>query len=405
MKNNRVLNFLLSVLQIFMQMCVAVTATNLLLHGFMGYEKFQVFHTLYIGIVVLIYYLAKSYISNGKLSFAIHFLAAMSVWFVLDGSSEDKILVFVPAVLLGFYSMKRTTQQPFVPLDMGILMACYLAGFSVKTESATVIPFYASVIYLTAFFIWYNIRNLNRFVSENSKVKSFNTEQAVNVNSVMLSIFLLVCAVVMFIIPRLHLQSVIGGLLLGIWNILLAGFRLLHIKMPTGGYEQEMAMENKPDRTGEEMAEFLGMSEGNAVLDIIAAVFAAVILVCMLILVIRALRDIRYKKSLGNDVKEFIKPDFKKKEKAARREKKVSLFHGSNDQVVRRIYKSIVRGKLKKNQSVKRNYTPREISGEVIGWSDAAEDITFLYEKARYGNETITKEETQKMQKSRKLLK
>lgn len=405
MKDNRVLNFLLTVLQIFMQMCVAVTATNLLLHGFMGYETFQVFNTLYIGIVVLVYYLARSYVNKGKVCLAIHVLAAVSVWFVINGSAEDKMLVFVPAAVLGFYSMKRTTQEPFVPLDMGIILACYFAGFSVKSESATVIPFYASVIYMAAFFVWYNIRNLNRFVSEHSRVKSFNTEQAVNVNSVMLAIFLLLCGAVMFLMPRLHLQTVITGALSGLWNVVLAAFHALNIQMPTGGYEKEQAMQSKPESTGGEMPEFFEMPEGNVVLDIIAAVFAVVIVGCMMILVIKALRDIRYKKSPGNDVKEFIRPEFKKKEKTVRTEKKSSLLHPSNDMAVRRAYKSTVRGKLGKNQSVKQNYTPREISSEVLGWTDEIKEVTLLYEKARYSDEVITKDEVEKMQKSRKMLK
>lgn len=405
MKDNRVLNFLLTVLQIFMQMCVAVTATNLLLHGFMGYETFQVFNTLYIGIVVLVYYLARSYVNKGKVCLAIHVLAAVSVWFVINGSAEDKMLVFVPAAVLGFYSMKRTTQEPFVPLDMGILLACYFAGFSVKSESATVIPFYASVIYMAAFFVWYNIRNLNRFVSEHSRVKSFNTEQAVNVNSVMLAIFLLLCGAVMFLMPRLHLQTVITGALSGLWNVVLAAFHALNIQMPTGGYEKEQAMQSKPESTGGETPAFFEMPEGNVVLDIIAAVFAVVIVGCMMILVIKALRDIRYKKSPGNDVKEFIRPEFKKKEKTVRTEKKSSLLHLSNDMAVRRAYKSTVRGKLGKNQSVKQNYTPREISSEVLGWTDEIKEVTLLYEKARYSDEVITKDEVEKMQKSRKMLK
>lgn len=405
MKDNRVLNFLLTVLQIFMQMCVAVTATNLLLHGFMRYETFQVFNTLYIGIVVLVYYLARSYVNKGKVCLAIHVLAAVSVWFVINGSAEDKMLVFVPAAVLGFYSMKRTTQEPFVPLDMGIILACYFAGFSVKSESATVIPFYASVIYMAAFFVWYNIRNLNRFVSEHSRVKSFNTEQAVNVNSVMLAIFLLLCGVVMFLMPRLHLQTVITRALSGLWNVVLAAFHALNIQMPTGGYEKEQAMQSKPESTGGEMPEFFEMPEGNVVLDIIAAVFAVVIVGCMMILVIKALRDIRYKKSPGNDVKEFIRPEFKKKEKTVRTEKKSSLLHPSNDMAVRRAYKSTVRGKLGKNQRVKQNYTPREISSEVLGWTDEIKEVTLLYEKARYSDEVITKDEVEKMQKSRKMLK
>lgn len=405
MKDNRVLNFLLTVLQIFMQMCVAVTATNLLLHGFMRYETFQVFNTLYIGIVVLVYYLARSYVNKGKVSLAIHVLAAVSVWFVINGSAEDKMLVFVPAAVLGFYSMKRTTQEPFVPLDMGIILACYFAGFSVKSESATVIPFYAAVIYMAAFFVWYNIRNLNRFVSEHSRVKSFNTEQAVNVNSVMLAIFLLLCGAVMFLMPRLHLQTVITGALSGLWNVVLAAFHALNIQMPTGGYEKEQAMQSKPESTGGETPAFFEMPEGNVVLDIIAAVFAVVIVGCMMILVIKALRDIRYKKSPGNDVKEFIRPEFKKKEKTVRTEKKSSLLHLSNDMAVRRAYKSTVRGKLGKNQSVKQNYTPREISSEVLGWTDEIKEVTLLYEKARYSDEVITKDEVEKMQKSRKMLK
>lgn len=405
MKDNRVLNFLLTVLQIFMQMCVAVTATNLLLHGFMGYETFQVFNTLYIGIVVLVYYLARSYVNKGKVCLAIHVLAAVSVWFVINGSAEDKMLVFVPAAVLGFYSMKRTTQEPFVPLDMGIILACYFAGFSVKSESATVIPFYAAVIYMAAFFVWYNIRNLNRFVSEHSRVKSFNTEQAVNVNSVMLAIFLLLCGAVMFLMPRLHLQTVITGALSGLWNVVLAAFHALNIQMPTGGYEKEQAMQSKPESTGGETPAFFEMPEGNVVLDIIAAVFAVVIVGCMMILVIKALRDIRYKKSPGNDVKEFIRPEFKKKEKTVRTEKKSSLLHLSNDMAVRRAYKSTVRGKLGKNQSVKQNYTPREISSEVLGWTDEIKEVTLLYEKARYSDEVITKDEVEKMQKSRKMLK
>lgn len=405
MKDNRVLNFLLTVLQIFMQMCVAVTATNLLLHGFMGYETFQVFNTLYIGIVVLVYYLARSYVNKGKVSLAIHVLAAVSVWFVINGSAEDKMLVFVPAAVLGFYSMKRTTQEPFVPLDMGIILACYFAGFSVKSESATVIPFYAAVIYMAAFFVWYNIRNLNRFVSEHSRVKSFNTEQAVNVNSVLLAIFLLICGAVMFLMPRLHLQTVITGVFSGLWNVVLAAFHALNIQMPTGGYEKEQAMQNKPESTDGEMPEFFEMPEGNVVLDIIAAVFAVVIVGCMMILVIKALRDIRYKKSPGNDVKEFIRPEFKKKEKTVRTEKKNSLLHPSNDMAVRGAYKSTIRGKLGKNQSIKQNCTPKEISSEVLGWTNETKDLTFLYEKARYSDEVITKDEVEKMQKSRKLLK
>lgn len=405
MKNNRILNFLLNVLQVFMQMGVAVCLTNTLLHGFMNYEKFQVGNTLYIGVVIFIYYLAKTCIKNGKLSVMVHLAAAVSVVFVVQGSTEDKILVLLPAILFFSYSMKRKNEHPFLPLDLGIIAACYLVGSSIPAESGTVIPFYCAMIYVVAYFIWYNIKNLNQFVMDNSTVKSFNTEQAVNVNSVMLTIFTLICVMVMFVVPRLHLQDVIRRILLGIWRAFLFGFHALNIKFPEGGYELEQSLMAKPKDDTNELGIMLEMSEGNDVLDLIAAIFAAVIAICMLVLLLKSLKDLRYRKSQGNDVKEFVKPVFRK-EGAGNREKKSLFFvNMENDAVVRKLYKSLITRRLKKGSRIDAADTPKEISESVIGWNETVVEITDIYEKARYSEETITKDDVAVLQKARKNLK
>lgn len=402
MNNNRVLIFLLNMLQVFMQMCVAVCLTNLLLHGFMGFETFQVWNTLYIGVVIFVFYLAKTCVKNGKLSTAIHLLAVSSIFFMVKGSLEEQMMVVIPALIFFSYSMKRKNEQPFFPLDIGILFGCYVAGFTIKAESGTVIPFYCSMIYVIAFFIWYNIRNLNTFVSENGRVKSFNAEQAVNVNSVMLAIFMLVCTAVMFIMPRLHLQDIIKAVLLGIWRLALAGFHALNIPMPEGGYELEQALIEKEQEEGSDFGIGLEMTEGNDILDLIMVIFAAVIFVCMMVLVLKALKDLRYKKSQGNDVKEFVKPALRKEKNTPLKKKEKFFFHAPNDIAVRKLYKGLILNNAKKGQKVDKTDTPSEISKSVIGWSESTREITDIYEKARYSEEKIAKEEVEMLQKARR---
>lgn len=405
MRNNRVLNFLLNVLQVFMQMCVAVCVVNTFLHGFLNYERFQVGNTLYIGVVILICYIAKTCIKKGKLSFLMHVAAVISVVFAVQGRNEDKILVMIPAIIFAYCSLKKENEHPFLPLDLGIIAACYVVGSSIPAESGTVIPFYGAIIYVVAFLIWYNIKNLNDFIMDNATVKSFNTEQAVNVNSVMLAIFMLLCALVMFIMPRLHIQTAIRMVLLGIWKLFLAGFHALNIQMPKGGYELEQSLKVKPEDESEELGILLEMSEGNEILDIIAAVFAVVVAACMLVLVIKSLKDLRYRKSQGNDVKEFVKPVFKRGVAGKKEKKPLFSFNVSNDVAVRKLYKNLITKSLKKGNRVDNTDTPEEISKSVIGWNDIAMEVTGIYEKARYSAETIANEDVETLRKARKNLK
>lgn len=401
MKNNKVLNFFISILQILMQMCVAVSAVNFLLHGFMKYEKFQAFNTLYICVVVFVYYLAKSFITNGKLALVVHAAAALSVLFVVGGAMEDKSLVFIPAVILGVFSMKKTKQEPFILLDMGVLAACYLVGFSIKSESATVIPFYCSIMYMTAFLIWYNLSNLNQLVIENSSVKSFNTEQAVNVNIVMMMIFMVVCAAVMYVMSGLNLGTLVKALIAFIWSGIVIVLRAIMPDIVKDTPKQDIIPENVSGGGyhAENLPVMINTQDGSMTLNIMAFVFAAVIIVCMMVMIIKAVMDLKYKKCQGNDVKEFVRPDFGKKDKTVKSEKRIKTFARSNDAAVRKLYMNTVTKNLKKGQSVNLSQTPKEISDNVIGAGEGAEKLTFLYEKARYSEENIKDEEIRNVQK------
>ncbi len=405
MNDNRIIRVLLNILQLFMQMVVAVAIENTFLHGFMRYEKFQVFNTLYIGVVIIIFYITNMCVKKGKVAFLLHFAAVASIVFVVNGTAEDKLIVLVPAIFLAYYSMKRKSEAPFLALDMGILVGCFIIGGTIPAESGIVIPFYGTVIYVISYLIWYNLRNLNEFVIEHGSIKSFNAEQAVNVNSVMLAIFMVFCCIGMYVITKLNLQNIIRGTLLGLWRGVLALWHALDLEMPKGGYELEQALEAKPKHETSDLGLMMEMSEGNMILDLIAAAFAAIILVCMLIMLLKSLKNLRYQKCYNSDVKEFVKPTFNVRKNAEKREKTNFFWNAPNDVAVRKLYQDLIKKKLKRGQSVDEKDTPCEITEGVVGWDDNSRILTELYEKARYSEEKISGEEVTEMRNLRKQLK
>lgn len=405
MSDNRIIRVLLNILQLFMQMVVAVVVVNMLLHGFMRYEKFQVFNTLYIGVVICIFYFTNMLVKSGKLAFFLHFAAVASILFVVNGTAEDKMVIIVPAIALAYYSIKRKSEAPFMALDMGIIVFCAIVGGSIPAESGTVIPLFGAIIYVISYFIWYNLKNLNEFVIKNGSVKSFNAEQAINVNSVMLAIFMMISCVAMFVITKLNLQELIRGVLLGLWRGVLAIWHALDLEMPKGGYDLEQSLEKKPSESVEDLPGLFEMSEGNDVLDMIAVVFGSVILVCMLVMVIRSLRNFRYEKCKNSDVKEFVKPRFNQVKKAENREKMNFFWNTPNEVAVRKLYQDLIKKKLKKGQSVDDKDTPSEITTGIIGWDENTQNLTQIYEKARYSDEKISGEEVTEMRNLRKQFK
>ena len=79
-----------------------------------------------------------------------------------------------------------------------------------------------------------------------------------------------------------------------------------------------------------------------------------------------------------------------------RRETKAGLgFGGTPSQKVRRIYRKKILSLKRRDQELKESLTPKEQTEEVA-LTDAKEMLD-LYEKARYGREECSKEDTKRM--------
>lgn len=394
MQSNRILNLELHILQVFMQMCVAVTLTNLLLHGFMHYPTFHVFNTLYIGIPVFVYYVTGCVVKNGKLAMLIHLLALGTTFVIPKGPVEELVMIFVPALLFMVLSLKRSSNKPLFLFDIGVFIGCYLIGGSIEAESVLVIPIYGVVFYLVCFIIWFNIENLNHLIAENGSAKSFNTEQAINVNSVLLVIFVSICVIIMFLMPGSHLQELFYRII----SIAIAGISvvvrfLFHRREQADGAIDLPVEEEGIIKIAKEPQIMMQMSEGSAVLNWIAGIFATVIFIFLMVMVIRAIKDIKYKRRQGMDVKEFVKP-VSVKEKAKEHRSKAKFFRNhSNEQILRMLYQKRIRKNLSKPEQVERHLAPVAITTKVLGWNEHTKIMTQLYEKARYSCENVTKED------------
>lgn len=399
--SSRAIHVIITVLELLMRILVAICVSNLVIHGFLSSESFKAFETLYIVVPVMGYFFARRVLyKHSGLMLLVHILFAGTVILIVKGSVEEIFVVFLAAVFFMLLSLSSKSQDTYVPLDIGLLVLCFVLSRTTKVAVAAVLPQYSAVAYVVCFFIHMNIKNVDEFLQENAEIKSFRAEQAMNVNTVMMTFFMIFCLVAMFVAPRLHIQTALAYAGTFIWNGVLRVLRKLDF--PVGGYELEF--ENPEQRPAMEdesggVGLLLGVGEGSVILDTIAVFIGVVLFIVLIILAVRAIRSIHFEKIDGTDKKEFILPNFHnisvEKIKAKKNEE---VIHGTNNEKVRKKYKRMVQKNKEKNTVIPKNAVPENITRLAGG----NEEITRIYEKARYSNETVTDDEVRQMDWRRK---
>lgn len=388
--SNRMMEVITTVIELVMRLLVAVCVSNFVLNGLMAYEEFQAVNTLYIMVPVTAFFFARRFLYNhGKIMVGLHLLFLLSVIPAVNTSIEDTAIVFIITFVFMAASVKSKGQAPFVPADVGIILVGFILSGTLKSNSAAVIPAYSAVIYVICYFIYINLKNVREFLNENAQVKSFKADQALNVNAVMMAVFMIVCIIAMFIAPRLHIQDILAVIGRGIGAGII--WLLKRIDAPVGGYELEFENVSKPKpvEEAEPGGLVLGMGEGSVILDTIAAVIGIVILLACIVLLVRAVKQIRFERVCGSDVKEFIHPEFTDVKTAKSAGKRAFEFKGSNNELFRKKYKRFILKNKEKRKIISSSDLPCDIT-KMAGGSD---EITRIYEKARYSNEIITDEE------------
>jgi hypothetical protein len=388
------MNVMMAGLELLMRILVAVCVSNFALHGFMAYETFQFLSTLYIIVPVTAFFFARRFLStHPKLMMIVHVLFALSVIPAVHASVEETFVVFLVVLVFMFISLQAKSQEPVVPADVGVILLCFLLSGTMKSASAALIPAYSAIAYVICFFIHLNLKNVNSFLCENAQVRSFRADQALNVNVVMMAFFMLFCMFFMFLAPRLHIQTVlsaagrtIGGAIIWLLSML---------DVPTGGYELEFSNPNQTI-TEEDSGSgvfLLGTGEGSVILDTIAAVAGVILLIGLAVLAVAAIRRIRFEKVSGHDRKEFIRPEFMDIRVERAEHKKEREIFGSTNERVRKKYKRFVKKNKGKTTIIRGNEVPEYLTKLANG----TDEMTRIYEKARYSNEIVTEEEVKQI--------
>lgn len=392
--SSRMMNVFATMIQLLMRIFVAVSVSNFVIHGFLSKDTFLAFQTLYIIVPVVGYFFARKYLyRHSKIMILAHLLCALSVVVVLLGTPEEKFISCLVALFFMMISIASKNQETPVILDIGLLLACFVLRGTTKVPTAEVLPAYSTIGYIVCYFMYLNLKNMMAFLEENSTVKSFRSSQAINVNMVMMAFFMIACLIFMFLAPRLHIQDLVGVAGISVWNVIV--WLIQKIDLPTGGYELEFK-EVKPPvvDSEEEVGTLLGMGEGSVILDTIAIVIGVILFIGLIILAIRAIQRIRFDKLEGSDKKEFILPKRKEQNVShVHNEREETTIYGSNNEKIRKKYKQFVRKYKGKENVISKNSMPETITKMAGG----SEEITRLYEKARYGNCTITDDELKRM--------
>ena len=248
------------------------------------------------------------------------------------------------------------------------------------------------------YFLYWRLMALKEYVENNRDSAYFPERQVKRVSRSMLGIYTLLmtgCMILLSIVPA---GPWVGSLGKG----LLAALRWFFGLFRGCGAEQneEPLAETSPveDMTMPPVEE----NPGSPIWDWLWKIFSTLILllvaaglVYLIVRLFARLYQSFYHKDDGDgDHKEFIRPTDRTDK--VRRETKAGLgFGGTPSQKVRRIYRKKILSLKRRDQELKESLTPKEQTEEVA-LTDAKEMLD-LYEKARYGREECSKEDTKRM--------
>lgn len=235
-----------------------------------------------------------------------------------------------------------------------------------------------------------------KFIEENKSVKNMPISQIRKTYTPLLAIFCVVCLVFMLfwqiVSPPVELLSEYGTKLLQ----MIGKFLPKPDMSPTS--EPKSDPSHSPDQYATALRDFGVTAKQNVMLENVGTVLSVVALIAIFIILIvliirKFIKTMSGKMNFDSDEVEFL---FSSDEISAINKVKEKIFTGGNiNQKIRRIYK---KSALKNAKNISKSDTPKKIS-EKAGISD---NLTYLYEKARYSKNGCTKDELEMAKKEAK---
>ncbi len=399
---NRVIVYSISLIEIVLQALIFLGLSLVLSFALFPTEYASVWMCILVSVVpIVIFYVARFLIGNAVLVFILHVAVTLLVFYA-GRSSEERlsyvvmgIAQFVFSMLLRSNGHKKESEKMPVAL-IAVFMAVIIIGEFVDINMLTSYGMLAGVAYIMLNILHRNLSNFNAFIVINRNTANFPLKQMLMVNSFIMGILITICGGVMLICVNKYVYGMFQAVT-GAGQKVGAGILRLIFSLFQGGDTGDVHMTGMPEAAG---AALLEPGESNelvkAILDAIAFVliiiFAVLMIIGVAVFIIRLVRNLKGQNDLEGDVKEFLTPEGIKIF-GLKREKREKPDKAEQMNIkARKLYKNMVKhnaGRLGK--TISDNMFPEDISRLYI--YHMKEQATSIYEKARYSNRTITKED------------
>ncbi len=352
---------------------------------------------------VVLVYMVRARVRSNILIVIIH--AGVAVFFMIYGKTPDERLVYLlfgVALLLFSLSLCKSQKEKGaekIPIGFASLFVCAVWISNVTgLEQMAKAGMYGGGIFIILHILYLNFDNMNRYMIMNREIAGLPVKQMVVVNVLQMSVLVTLFAAVIFVIGNTYVSrmvEIIGGLFLTGLKAILRFIFSIGKDLESGYYIPK----TEPGEGGEAILHAL-MEESiwTEILNGIGMIFGSILGVTCLIglcigivlVIIKSLKNMS--PDAENDVKEFVVPRDITEFRWRKKERRKDVIGTGNNGKLRRLYKSQVEKAVKqKGDTISAMMMPYEISKQHM--QDVAELATRLYEKARYSDLSVTKEE------------
>lgn len=332
-------------------------------------------------------------------------LLSLTAPFFMASGTINKVLCLVPSVFtIILRIVKRMKGQhdgltsPHAAM-FAVFAAIYVITVLLDNAFAGKIIYYALFAYVMDYMVYLNLTSLERYLIFNDSVANIPHRQIAGTNRGLLIVYLALTAAAMLLLPLSGLDRLIkkiGRLILDLIRRLLSGAGIEEPieEMPAESFDLAGmfgAIETK------ETPEWL-----RVFLDILQYTLIAIVTLALLFLIgyaiYRFIKRFYRPSSDTDDVTEFISPLKDKKESLLSEAGRSKPLWRSFDpaSAVRKLYRRTI---IKKAKSIPTDaFTPEELENYArIEKSAERNALHALYEKARYSEKSISKEEVRSL--------
>ncbi len=278
---------------------------------------------------------------------------------------------------------------------IAVIVVGYFIGSAAPSRLLMNIQGVLCILFVLLHILHNNLKCMKQECDLNGGKKNFPAAQMMSVSRFVTVISLVVISVVMLLFYNGYYGNVFGYIVAGFRGIIRVFLKALLFLMGLSGSRQtEMSVQEATEAT-EEAVEGLEMGS-NDFMELLAEIFGVVLIVALLIGVVYIIKvyaaNFNRVKKVGTDTVEYIKPSEKKS--SVKSVDVMSMKNDSkSDKDIRKMYKKRVLSGLKGKKPDK-TYTPQRLTETAVTQDkETALQITAIYEKARYSDETVSQEE------------